>query len=101
MRGNFRDAGVSDEGFERLIDGISRQVIEDYPDMMENIRTDAARQARAADPHSRRSSSEMTTIDPANYLFDPFVEPLSGQLMFRYADYRFFVVGNEVFTDIF
>jgi hypothetical protein len=48
LRGNFRDAGVSDEGFERLIDGISRQVIEDYPDMMENIRTDAARQAEAA-----------------------------------------------------
>lgn len=48
MRQEFGRAGISAEGFDALIENTSRQVKEDYPDMMENIRTSAARQAEAA-----------------------------------------------------
>jgi hypothetical protein len=62
MRQNFMATGVSDEGVNALIDGVSRQVKEDYPDMMENIRTDAAtreeaeRRLRAAEERLRRAN---------------------------------------------
>ncbi len=62
MRKEFERAGVSGEGFDRLIGGISQQIKEDYPEMMENIRTDdarreeAARRLRAAEERLRRAN---------------------------------------------
>jgi hypothetical protein len=47
MRQGFEAAGVSGEGFDALIDGMSRQSKQDYLDMMENVRTSAARRAEA------------------------------------------------------
>jgi hypothetical protein len=63
MRKEFERAGVSGEGFDRLIGGISQQVKEDYPEMMENIRTDdatreeAARRLRKAEENLRKANS--------------------------------------------
>jgi hypothetical protein len=64
--------GVSDEGMRALMDGIDRQVKEDYPEMMENVRTSPARmeaarqQVRDAEERLRQSyepSPEMEAAD--------------------------------------
>lgn len=64
LREEFGRAGVSNEGFNALVDNLSRQVKEDYPEMMENIRTDAARREaaerrlREAEENLRRAYSQ-------------------------------------------
>jgi hypothetical protein len=64
--------GVSDQGMQALINNMDRQVKEDYPDMMENVRTSAARreegqrQLRDAEERVRQSYEPDPAVEAAH-----------------------------------
>ena len=48
IKDSFAGAGISAGGFERLVNRMSRQVVNDYSSMMANLRTDNDTQEKAA-----------------------------------------------------
>jgi hypothetical protein len=48
LKSSFEEAGVSGQGFERLVNRMSRQVATDYPDMMRNVSESNLRAQKSA-----------------------------------------------------
>ena len=48
LKSSFEEAGVSGQGFERLVNRLSRQVSTDYPDMMRNVQESNLRAQKSA-----------------------------------------------------